>query len=207
MAKLTYLDLSGNHIEEIIFNNQDKIESWYQLRSLNLADNKLSELPVELAELDDLMQLNISRNESLQSIPNEIGLLKNIFSFKVEGLEKLQIPKDLRPVNGKNPRPLLDFLSQRLVKQVPHSFMKVFIVGAQKSGKSVLARGLDADPQKEPESMGTGLEVRTTKLQNINISLWEFDGYDDHYSSQPCFISERAIYVVVYNTNESEGLA
>merc|ERR1719394_127428 len=82
--------------------------------------------------------------------------------------------------------------------------MKVCIVGAQKSGKSVLARGLDADPQKEPESMGTGLEVRTTKLQNINISLWEFDGYDDHYSSQPCFISERAIYVVVYNTNESE---
>jgi len=79
------------------------------------------------------MQLNISRNRQLKALPNELGLLKNLFSFKIEGLDLLRLPKNLRPVDGKNPRPLLDFLSQRLVEQVPHLFMKIFVVGATRS--------------------------------------------------------------------------
>jgi len=47
--------LSGNNISEISFNDIDRIESWHQLRSLNLSDNKLEELPVEISELDELM--------------------------------------------------------------------------------------------------------------------------------------------------------
>lgn len=196
--------MSGNNITQIKFNENNRIEAWHQLRSLNLADNKLTELPIIISELDELMQFNISRNRQLRALPNELGLLKNLFSFKIEGLDLLRIPKNLRPVNGKNPRALMEFLSQRLVKQVTHSFMKVFVVGGARSGKTSIAKGIDADPSREPESIGTGLEVRSCKLSHINISLWEFDGHDELYSTQPYFMSERAVYIVVYNTNDSE---
>ena len=47
-AKLTYLDLSKNKIQDIYFDNDCKIEAWLQLRHLNLSDNCLSFLPVGL---------------------------------------------------------------------------------------------------------------------------------------------------------------
>ena len=99
---------------------------------------------------------------------------------------------------------MLEFLSQRLVKQVHHSFMKVFIVGSSKSGKSSLSRGIESDSTREPESFGTGLEVRTLKMAHINISLWEFDGQDEFCSTQTFFMAERAIFIVVYNTNDEK---
>ena len=82
------------------------------LRNLNLSDNCLTELPVELSQLDELMMFDISRNDQITKIPNEFGQLRNLFSFRVDGLNQLQIPKDLRPTDGKNVRPMLDFLSQ-----------------------------------------------------------------------------------------------
>ena len=64
------------------------LEGWSQLRSLNMADNDLSELPADLAQLDELMMLDFTRNDQITSIPNELGLLKNLFSFKIDGLTR-----------------------------------------------------------------------------------------------------------------------
>ena len=87
-----FVDLSGNNISEICLNDVNaRIESWHQLRSLNLADNKLTDLPIEISELDELMQLNISRNRQLKALPNELGLLKNLFSFKRFGKKMFSI--------------------------------------------------------------------------------------------------------------------
>ena len=181
--KKNVLDLSCNNIRHITFDHINRIEFWHQLRSLNLADNHLSELPAAISELEELMQLNIARNSLLRVIPNELGLLKNLFSFKIDGLDLIGIPKNLKPVEGKNPRPLLEFFSQRLVKQVPHNFMKIFVVGSVRSGKTSIVKSMETE-SKIPLSMGAGLEVRSLKLSNINILLWEFDGHDERYSTQ-----------------------
>ena len=98
---------------------------------------------------------DISRNDKIISIPNEYGLLKHLFSFKIDGLNNLQIPRDLKPVDGKNIRPLMEFLSQRLRKQVQHSYLKVFMAGKSTGLKRTILQALD--PEVFRGKLGTQL--------------------------------------------------
>lgn len=93
---------------------------------------------------------DISRNDKIISIPNEYGLLKHLFSFKIDGLNNLQIPRDLKPVDGKNIRPLMEFLSQRLRKQVQHSYLKVFMAGKSTGLKRTILQALDPEVFRKP---------------------------------------------------------
>ena len=97
------------------------------------------------SKLEELMMFDISRNDKIISIPNEYGLLKHLFSFKIDGLNNLQIPRDLKPVDGKNIRPLMEFLSQRLRKQVQHSYLKVFMAGKSTGLKRTILQALDPE--------------------------------------------------------------
>ena len=186
-AKLTYLDLSKNKIKELSFDHNCRIEAWHQLRHLNLSDNCLSEIPVELSQLDELMMLDISRNDDIITIPNEYGQLRNLFSFRVDGLNQLQIPKDLRPTDGKNVRPMLDFLSQRLRKQVPHSFLKIFMAGKSSATKKAVLQALDPDKFRNVSSKQDQLDVKNFTIGHINITLWDLP-FDNMYSTQPFFM-------------------
>ena len=133
------------------------------------------------------MMLDISRNDAITTIPNEFGQLRNLFSFRVDGLNQLQIPKDLRPTDGKNVRPMLDFLSQRLRKQVPHSFLKVFMAGKSSTTKNAVLQALDPDKFRQVSSKHDQLDVKNFTIGHINITLWDLP-FDNMYSTQPFFM-------------------
>ena len=50
---------SKNQIQKISFDHECKIEAWHQLRSLNLADNELEELPNEISQGVPKLQLDL----------------------------------------------------------------------------------------------------------------------------------------------------
>ena len=147
---------------------------------------------------------DISRNDKIISIPNEYGLLKHLFSFKIDGLNNLQIPRDLKPVDGKNIRPLMEFLSQRLRKQVQHSYLKVFMAGKSTGLKRTILQALDPEVFRKPgtqfgfqinsqssvligwtyfenQTKSNELEVTNFKIDHLNISLWDLP-YNNMFS-------------------------
>lgn len=105
-AKLTYLDVSNNRVEQLehaelqtltgllkmnLANNRiTHIPAYFgayqALRSLNISSNFLESFPTFLCELSSLVQLDLSFN-NISTIPDEIGNLKN--------LEKLLITNNL----------------------------------------------------------------------------------------------------------------
>jgi len=207
-AKLTLLDISKNQIKYLPLGDS-RIEGWSQLRSLNLADNDISELPPEISQLDELMMLDLTRNDQITSIPNELGLLKNLFSLKLDGLTRLQIPKDMKPVEGKNVRPLLEFLSQRLRKQVQHSYLKVFLAGRCAKLKRIVLQALDPETTRKSDGriVSESLDVInfTIEPDRLDITLWDLP-YGNMYSAQPFFMSERAIYILTYDNSTEEEM-
>lgn len=105
-ARLTYLDVSNNRLEQLEYaqldtlvgllkmnlaNNRLKhVPSYFgaygSLRSLNISSNFLDKFPIFLCEMHSLVDLDLSFN-AISSLPNEIANLKN--------LEKLLITNNL----------------------------------------------------------------------------------------------------------------
>ncbi|CBY34790.1 unnamed protein product [Oikopleura dioica] len=197
LPKLSLLDLSGNQIIKLDFNDNDKrVALWHELRTLNLSNNEIREIPKELGELEELMQLNLSHNY-ITKLPNELGKLKNVFLFKIDGM-RLEIPKTLIPIDGRNPKPMLEFLSHRLIKQVEYRCMRVFVVGGPGSGKSSLIDLLSSCGSCRKAG---GLEVCQTTIDvgqgnQCGVFFWKLDHYNN---TSPYFFQERACYILVVN--------
>ncbi|KAH9998045.1 protein phosphatase 2C [Xylariaceae sp. FL0662B] len=99
-AKLTYLDVSNNRLEELehadinrltgllklsLANNRlnhlpQEFGAFRALRSLNLSSNFLDKFPAFLCRLEGLVDIDVSFN-SIGSLPEEIGKLKSLEKF------------------------------------------------------------------------------------------------------------------------------
>ncbi|CAM1507214.1 Fc.00g068550.m01.CDS01 [Cosmosporella sp. VM-42] len=96
-AKLTYLDVSNNRLEQLEHAELDSLSllvkmnlannrlnhlpayfgTYQSLRTLNISSNFLDKFPPFLCELRSLVDLDLSFN-GIASLPNEIGKLKNL---------------------------------------------------------------------------------------------------------------------------------
>jgi Leucine-rich repeat (LRR) protein len=54
-----------------------------KLKSLNLSHNKITSLPASLGDLGELQSLDLWGNKDLSSVPEGLGKLKKLESFKL----------------------------------------------------------------------------------------------------------------------------
>ncbi|KAL3306267.1 adenylate cyclase [Colletotrichum asianum] len=101
-ARLTYLDVSNNRLEQLdhaelhglhgilklnLANNRLKALPQYfgayrSLRNLNISSNFLEKFPLFLCEVESMVELDLSFN-TISSLPNEIGKLRNLEKFVI----------------------------------------------------------------------------------------------------------------------------
>ena len=202
------LNLSHNRISKL--NLDSNCSLWPNLSSLNLARNRIDELPGDVGRLMNLTSLNVSNNP-LREIPNELGKLKNLLEFPLEGLTLNIHPS----ISNGTAQEICTFLYSKMKNSVPYLRMKLMAVGKESRGKSTLLRALQGIKQPTFNSATVGIKVnawtvaipkkylpkQSKKKTHFVLNTWDFAGQEDFHCTHQCFMSSRALYLAVFDAS------
>eukprot|EP01113_Clastostelium_recurvatum_P022441 TRINITY_DN2678_c0_g1_i3.p1 TRINITY_DN2678_c0_g1~~TRINITY_DN2678_c0_g1_i3.p1 ORF type:complete len:2207 (+),score=796.21 TRINITY_DN2678_c0_g1_i3:224-6844(+) len=181
-----------------------------QLTRLSLAYNKLISLPPVMGNLTNLQFLDLTENV-LESLPWQLGGIKPLKDLLLAGNPLSQIPMEVR---DKDVGYLKDFLLTLSTGEEECFRMKLMLVGAENVGKTSSSRCLreeiasdkkrNANPSAPSTISTDGIDIgqwdyEEEGMPTINFSIWDFAGQEVYYSTHQFFLSQRSLYIIVFN--------
>jgi len=187
---LTLLDLSFNHLTSLPSNVYAP-----HLQSLNLAHNSFSAFPLCVLSFGALISLNLSSNYDIEAIPQDIERLENLTSLKVDDIDNLQLPPQMKTTDARYAN-LKEFYS-----------MKIAVVGNAKAGKCTLVSSLKGEKFHDRNSM---VEISEWNYESessgklFNFNIWNFKGHKALHTSHKCLFSSNTLYMVAFDLTMGE---
>ncbi|GFO07401.1 leucine-rich repeat serine/threonine-protein kinase 2, partial [Plakobranchus ocellatus] len=202
-AKLKDLMMSRNNIPKI---NLDAAKLWSKLEKLHLSHNKIAELPREIGQLTSIQSLDLSHNKPLSTLPDELGRCCRLWELPLDGLS---LDLDDALLRGRV-KDLIIYLHNRLKRARQYYRMKLMVVGYGGRGKTSLLQALKKKirsniTEKPPVTVGVIVDdwkyerQRGNRTVTYTLNTWDFAGQEDFYSTHQCFLSNRTLYLVVYD--------
>ncbi len=225
LTKLRILNVSTNRLAAL----PPQIGALSELESLSLGNNLLTSLPVQLEALRNLQGLGVSRNR-LESLPASIGrmvglrrlyaahnALATIPADIADALDRgLRLDLDGNPLGepipellGRGTEALVSYL-RSLDDAVSNYEAKVLLVGEGNVGKTSLVAALRNEKFVEKRPTTHGIEIHPLLLPHpqldidMTIRAWDFGGQEVYRITHQFFFSNRALYLVVWNTREGQ---
>ena len=133
-------------------------------------------------------------------------LFENNFQIDLKALEnRLNVPKEIRAQGAAGVAVYLEGLEQGATQL---NEARIIILGDKGAGKTCLARRLiDPNAPMTTEAESTA-GVDTTRWQldgdNTNVRIWDFAGHTVTHAVHRFFLSERCLYLMVYNARTEE---
>ncbi|XP_071114811.1 leucine-rich repeat serine/threonine-protein kinase 1-like [Haliotis cracherodii] len=182
----------------------------FNLKYLILKNNNLINVPVSISRLQNLTKLDLSQNQLMKTLPLELGLLKQCQDLLLAGnkITDPPIPADL--LNDRKTTELIDHLRQLLRKSEPNNRLKLVVLGPQDKGKTTLLSLLQGTTcQQHGDKINTTEWKLTAKgvyqmllpssKPDIKFNVWELPGNPDLHIIHQCFLTQNALYLLVFD--------
>ena len=224
LPSLTELILSHNHLVELpdvhewspgltvldlAFNELTNLPNTIvapSIRTLNIGSNKFRFVPLCICSFTSLQYLDLSENVDILSLPVEMGWLSNLTKLGLQGLKHLSDP----PQNiQRDARDGVHYLNSKLHSAKKFYCMKLMLVGKQDRGKTTLVTRLQGNEIIGPNQATVGVDVSEWNYGGIGkhrfqFSIWDFSGMEEYYATHQCFLSERSMYLLLFNLKHGE---
>ncbi|CAD5120956.1 DgyrCDS9504 [Dimorphilus gyrociliatus] len=206
-----------------LFKKLPRLSSWNILKSIHKqAYNTISFLELRFQGfrvLDDGIQylvnlewLDISHNLMLEEISSKISDLPLSF-LAIDACPSLKTPP--KEIIDKGLTAIMSYMRALNRGSVSCRRTKLMLVGLGGAGKTSLVSGLTESNQQESEKLvksaqvTDGISIKKWVIQSIEYSIWDFAGQTVYYNTHQFFLSNRAVYFLVWNVrlgHEHAGL-
>ncbi len=175
------------------------------IRALNLSYNKIREVPLCVCSFTTLHFLDISENPDILTLPAEMGRLLNLGRLNLKGLKDLNDP----PRNvQRDCRDCIRYLNSKLRCAKGFYRMKLMLVGLADRGKTTLVARLQGRDCGNESTVGVDVSewVYRPSLgrKQFYFSIWDFGGQEEYYATHQCFLSQRSLYLLLFNLKHGE---
>ena len=175
------------------------------LRSLNIGFNRFLQVPASICSLVTLHALDLSENPGILTLPTEMGKLSVLTQLNLKGLKDLSDPpKSIQRECGD----CIRYLNSKLRKVRGFFRLKMMVVGLANKGKTTLVfrlQGKDCAPNAAMNGVNVSEWVYRPKLRKaFHFSIWDFGGQEDYYYTHRCFLSQRSLYLLLFNLKDGE---
>lgn len=206
LGSLSQLRLDDNLIAEL----PPEVCTLSGLRVLSLARNRLAGVPAELAGLGALRELRLDGNQVTGLPPSLAAPLANGL---ILDLRDNPLAEPLPALVERGPADLAAYL--RGLERAAEQFeAKVLLLGEGNVGKTSLAAALRGEPFVAQRPSTPGIAITPLTLSHpdeprageprveMRLRLWDFGGQEDYRITHQLFISQRALYLVVWYPRE-----
>lgn len=203
IKKLEILDISNNQLRVIDKN----IKSIIEIKHLSLRNCQLESIPNEISKLTKLVILDVSENH-LVELPVEISKLKRLKRIKLNNNPDLKIPSE---IINQGIKALFNYLKLSLKKKTEKiNEAKLIIVGDGNVGKTFLKEKLIKNEINPKIQSTEGISIdkwNVTNLgENITFNFWDFGGQEIYHSTHQFFLSQRTLYLFVWNARTDDNI-
>ncbi|XP_033763307.1 uncharacterized protein LOC117344606 [Pecten maximus] len=176
------------------------------LERLELSFHGLKQIPDEMKSLKALTSLDVSNNPYLESLSSSVGELP-MKEINLKYCPTLKTPPKEVVARGFNA--VFGYLKRLLSGSVQCRRTKLMMVGLGGAGKTSLVRTLIASRhtyyQDYGEQITDGISITdwTVKTKNkdesLTFNVWDFAGQTVYYNTHQFFLSNRAVYLLLWN--------
>ena len=197
------LDLSHNQLTSMPLNAVATA-----IRNLNLSYNMFRTIPLCICSFTTLHALDLSFNPDILTLPAEMGRLTNLSRLTLKGLKDLNDP----PRNvQRDTRDCIRYLNSKLRCAKGFYRMKLMLVGLANRGKTTLVARLQGRDCGDESTVGVDVSEWTYKpslgKKPFFFSIWDFGGQEEYYATHQCFLSQRSLYLLLFNLKDGmEGV-
>ena len=199
LTNLQHLDLYENQLTQVL----PELGQLTNLQNLDLSGNQLTQIPPELRQLTNLQNLHLHKNQ-LTQIPSELGQLTNLQYISLSKNPNLLTPPP--EIVAQGTQAVLSFLQELHREHVLRYEAKLILVGEGGTGKSSLLRAFEDKGLDDSLETTHGIEVGTLMLphlslpgQPLQLNTWDFGGQDIYRATHQFFLTQRSLYLVVWN--------
>ncbi len=203
LTNLRILIIQDNHLTTL----PDDIKKLTNLTRLDISYNKLTTLPENIGKLTNLTVLDIRHNH-LTTLPNGIGKLTKLKEIHIED-NPLKPP--LQEIATQGTIAIIYYLQELEKENKKRYEAKLLLLGDGGEGKTCVSRALRGRKFKSQDST-RGMEVvpwsfshpdnSLDKEKDITLKIWDFEGQEIHHQTHQFFLTEEALYVLVFKCRE-----